>query len=451
MIDFRRKKMASKASRRAGCAILGAALLLVPVLSAAPVRAETPSLSVSGYAPAERTAPLAKPLWTASIDVPGADGFFYEGNAAAENGIVYAISGSKLVARSAADGKVLFSYGKDLRPFVKLASDLAVVVHKDGRIAALSAATGKRKWISEAGMQADGRTPFIGKDRIYALNDDGLTALRASDGKRLWADVKEPMGMGPYSLSEHDGVLLLTYVVSGAITSTQLNAVDAATGKLLWTANRTGAPLLVRDGLVYTVKEMWMLADMDRTPERQIEMPVLSLRSGAVKGTRLYDYEVEGSPPYPIRSPILALDKNDLYVDGGGAKLFKFDFKSYAAGAKPVETYFKRNERMQLAGPPQGGRILLVSQDNGGLYGIKTANGHPVTWLADNPVVRSEIYGNRIFSAQSDGYLYGFDLQTTEPLLKVATGSREYGPTLKTGDVLIVQTKGRLIAVKLPR
>ncbi|QJC50892.1 PQQ-binding-like beta-propeller repeat protein [Paenibacillus albicereus] len=440
-----------KASRRAGCAILGAALLLGSILSAVPVQAETPSLSVPGYAPAERTAPLVKPLWTASIDVPGADGFFYEGNAAAQNGIVYAISGSKLVARSAVDGKILFSYGEDLRPFVKLASDLAFVVHKDGRIAALSASTGKRKWISQAGMQADGGTPFIGKDRIYALNDNGLTALRASDGKRLWTDVKELMGTGPYSLSEHDGVLLLTYVVSGAITFTQLNAVDMATGKLLWKAHGTGAPLLVQDGLVYTVKEMWMLADMDRTPKRQVEMPVLNLRSGAVKGTRLYDYEMEGALPYPIRSPILALDKNVLYVDGGGTQLFKFAFDAYEAGAKPVQTYFKRNERMQLAGPPLVGRILLVSQDNGGLYGIKTANGQPVTWLADNPVVRSDIYGNGIFSAQSDGYLYEFDLHTTEPLLKVATGSREYGPTLKTGHMLIVQTKGKLIAVKLPR
>ncbi len=84
---------------------------------------------------------------------------------------------------------------------------------------------------------------------------------------------------------------------------------------------------------------------------------------------------------------------------------------------------------------------------------MKLVDGQEVQWGADNPVVRTEIYGNGVYIGQSDGVFHGYNLQTTAPAFTVNTGSRNYGPTLRSGSTLIIQAQdnGRLIAVQVPK
>ncbi|WP_164763094.1 outer membrane protein assembly factor BamB family protein [Paenibacillus humicus] len=434
---------------RLSSALLGVSLLLGAAIPSAPASAEAPVLSAPGYAPAALNAPLAKPLWTAPIDKPGPQGFLYATNAVAEKGNVYSVMGGKLLARSAESGKEKFRYGTGLRPFVVYEGSSVYVVQRDGKIAALNAATGKLKWTSSAGGQEEGRTPIVRGDTVYATTGNVVTAFRASDGKKLWKQTEKSASYAPYEIQEHDGVVLMSYVVSGAITSIQLDAVDKGTGKLLWKADSTSSLLDVKDGKVYAVKDGLPNADLDATPNRVFKVSVLDLRTGKSQGIREYGYKLPGQPPYPYGGERAFLDGSDLYLDTG-ANVLKFDFSRYVPGQKPSKTYAKRSERTELAGKPASGRLFLVDRDSGALRGLKTANGDPVSWAGDNPAVRTEVFGNGVYSAQSDGFLYAFNLQTTDPVLKVNAGSRLFGPTLRTGSILIVQTDGKLIAVRIP-
>ncbi|WP_158081618.1 hypothetical protein [Paenibacillus selenitireducens] len=46
--------------------------------------------------------------------------------------------------------------------------------------------------------------------------------------------------------------------------------------------------------------------------------------------------------------------------------------------------------------------------------------------------------------------MYGIDFKTTKPLFKIRTGARFYGPTLKSGSMIIIQAENKLIGMRLP-
>jgi outer membrane protein assembly factor BamB len=76
---------------------------------------------------------------------------------------------------------------------------------------------------------------------------DYLTALRPSDGARLW---RVHLSISPYYLAAEDGIV----VVSGYFSGDKLEARRASDGQRLWitSANRyTNAPPLIANGLVY--------------------------------------------------------------------------------------------------------------------------------------------------------------------------------------------------------
>ncbi|MNW20381.1 hypothetical protein D3C71_2207620 [compost metagenome] len=64
--------------------------------------------------------------------------------------------------------------------------------------------------------------------------------------------------------------------------------------------------------------------------------------------------------------------------------------------------------------------------------------------------MQAAIFGKGVYVGQSDGLLHAYDLISSKPVFTVRTGSREFGPLLKTGGMLLVQSGGKLHGIKLP-
>ena len=152
-------------------------------------------------------------------------------NAIAEEGKVFTFAGSKLIALDATTGKRLWTYGKDLTPYITYQSGILYRLTIDHKPYALNAKTGKAKWQSGTSTWIDtyNRTEALipTVDTLYVIKGSTTFALDIQSGKLRW-EANEPLGEGNGTeyLSESNGVVLRTFFVQGALTSLQLNAYD---------------------------------------------------------------------------------------------------------------------------------------------------------------------------------------------------------------------------------
>jgi outer membrane protein assembly factor BamB len=96
-------------------------------------------------------------------------------------------------------------------------------------------------------------------------------------------------------------------------------------------------------------------------------------------------------------------------------------------------------------------RMLYSNYDTGTLSALKLGNGQSVVLNnGENPVVQTDLFGNVVYSGQSDGLFHAYDMMTLKPIFTVNTGSRNFAPSLKTGGMLMIRTDNKLLAIKLP-
>ena len=195
--------------------------------------------------------------------------------AIAEEGKVFAFAGNKLIAMDARTGKRLWSYGKDLKPYIVYDNGVIYGLSAGQKPYALNAKTGKLKWQSNTSifMDAHTRTEALVPtyDTLYAIQGSATFAFDKATGKLRWK-MNEPSGEGNGTdyLQEADGVILRTFYVQGALTSIQLNAYDKKTGKKLWDHFGQGEALQIKDNLVYSVDYYSpLLADYQSLPDRK--------------------------------------------------------------------------------------------------------------------------------------------------------------------------------------
>lgn len=434
--------------RTASALLLGTALLLGSVSPAGAARAETPAVSTEGYPPSPVLAAELKPLWSMPLD--GKEQL-YSSAAVVGDEIVYAISGGRLVAKSLLTGKQLFVYGKALQPAIALGGRSVFILQQDGSLAALNASNGKHIWKTGKGAADKGITPVSIGSRVYTQIGNTVHAWDAASGKKLWQTKEERADYSGSIVGETDGILYVTYMVQGALTAIQLNAIDAKTGKSLWNAFRQAAPLQVKDGLVYSLFESYP-AD-DQTKERKVTINLFNARTGAKKGSRDYIFNLAGpgDTPYPSGGYGSAkLQGSDLYVETD-TQVLRYDFSSYKTGIQPLQRYSKPGGDVQFVAAPHAGRLFFSNWRTGALVGVKTANGQHAAWNGDNSAARTDVYGNGVYIGQTDGRLIGINLATGKPAFQVKTGERYYRQTLKSGSVLLIQSGSKLIAVKLPK
>lgn len=436
---------------RSGMAFVLAAGIGLSTIPAA-VSAEQSILTVHNWSQTQLKAPIIKPAWTLKVDSDNGWDKSVHGQAMAEDGKVFAFAGGKLVAVDAASGKKLWSYGNgnNLMSNIRYYNGAIIGITKEGKIYSLNAKNGKQQWISSTAYGVVDSIVPIG-DKAYLMQGSSkMIALELGSGKYLWTAEEPNSTGGSDALMVSDGVVIRSFIVQGALSSVQIDGFDDKTGKKLWGHFRQNMPILIKDGLLYSVNDPYPFAD--DTAERSVKISIMNVKTGAVKGERVYSWKLLGQPPYTQSSGINGnafLDGNDLYVYQGMV-IAKYDFANYKAGAAPVKKYNAPYGDLALLGRIHQGRMLFQNYNNGNLIGMKLANGQAVGWAGDNPVNQIDIYGSTIYTGQSDGMFHAFDVQSTKALFSVKTGARNYGPTLKTGGNLIIQAEGKLIGIKLP-
>ncbi|MCJ8011950.1 PQQ-binding-like beta-propeller repeat protein [Paenibacillus sp. KQZ6P-2] len=437
--------MLNKAKRiRAGAVSALAAAILCGSSSIPITHADSPAVSYGSFSGQRINAPLIKPQWTAAVD-PNSNA------TVSDNGLVLSFSGKKLVALNLATGKPSFTYGSNLKPSVQYVNGTAYGISEDGRVYAVNVKTGKAIWQTTAGI-SDADAPVVIGDTVYVSKKNALIALEATTGKQRWKAVNQAE-YGVNISMEEDGVVFVSYLVSGAYTYSQLDAIDKKTGKELWKASLYEAPIAVRDGLVYSKKEQSMFEALNNpepdTPN--LTFSVLDAKTGKEMGQRVYSWTRSNTPSHGVSGSTL-LSGNDFYLTTENA-IQKYDFSHYEKDGKPLQKWAIPYNSGRLIGSVHAGRIYFSHYDTKTLTGMKLADGQEVSWGPDNPPVQTDIYGNGVYIGQSDGVFHGYNLQTTAPAFTVNTGSRNYGPTLRSGNTLIIQAKdtGKLIAVPVPK
>ncbi|GMK38779.1 hypothetical protein PCCS19_18330 [Paenibacillus sp. CCS19] len=407
----------------------------------------------------ELNAPFKTPQWSLPISNWNSSYNGIEPHAAiAEDGRVIAIdSKGHIVAIDAVTGKQLWANGNSWRPLLTYTQGTVYGTLSDGRIAAVSAAAGKVKWTTSMKVNGVQSIERIG-DAIYVTAGMKLYAFNAATGALNWKTVETgaEYSAGFEGLQLVDGVIIRTYLVQGALSSTQINAYDAKSGKLLWKRFKAQEPIAVRGGLLYSVQDSYNMGDYDLTDDGQIResliMNAINARTGEVKGTRTYSWTRKFDPTQSTQYGVTGapmLDGDKLYIFQG-EKLALYDFSQYKPNAAPLQTWGQLMKDAYPMYAVHGERMLYRNYMTGTLAAMKLANGQVIGWQTDNPAVQTDIYGNGVYIGQSDGVFHAYDYATTKPLFSVKTNSRYFGPTLKTNGMIIVQSKGMLQAVKLP-
>jgi len=265
-------------------------------------------------------------LWELGVE----DGF--SGSPAVANGVIY-IGGSStdLYAVDAATGTVLWAfgldgylgpdpvvanglvyigaYGNDIPPFVAIdavtgkerwsfpidgdystaavAKGVVYVTDGSGKLFALDASTGTKRWKTEA---VDG-VPSVVAGVVYISSSTGyLDAVDARTGTQLWSFVPKLNGSSA-SPAVANGVVY--------INSDQLYALDARTGTQLWSFPKTGSSPAVANGVVYMGSDQLYALD-------------------AKTGTQLWSYPIDStySPPVVVNGMV--------YIADGAGSVYAF-------------------------------------------------------------------------------------------------------------------------------
>ncbi|WP_219834530.1 PQQ-binding-like beta-propeller repeat protein [Paenibacillus sp. R14(2021)] len=432
---------------------LTATILASGLPGTAAVHAEKPVLNSSTPMYNAVSAPAIKPLW--SLPLATFDPYGTTVTAAlAEQGRVFAlITGGQLAAYDGASGRKLWKFGADLKPVLVYDQGIVYGLTKEGAVFALSAGGGK-KWISVIHAdKADNIRP-VG-DTVYVTQNLTLFALDRATGKLRWktTETDGSYEAGFSDVREEDGVVLRGYTVQGALSSSQINAYDKSTGKQLWKSFRQQLPLAVKGGLLYSVMDQFMIGDNDPV-NKSLHIAVMNLRTGALKGERIYQWTTQPEVPgqYRFGGPngSAFLSGDDLYVYQDQA-VAKYDFTAYSPASKPVQRWSAPNARdYQPLYRLHGGRLLYQNVHNYSMAVLKTVNGQISGFPQGIQAVQTDLYGNGLFVARADGTLDAYNFATFQPVFSVKTATRDFESTLKSGNMIYIRTGGKLLAVKLP-
>ncbi|WP_458461623.1 outer membrane protein assembly factor BamB family protein [Paenibacillus sp.] len=419
--------------------------------------AEASEVSIRNWYPYQHfTVPELKPSWTAKVDnYLNMNETNIGVNAIAEEGKVFTFAGSKLIALDAKTGKRLWTYGKELTPFITYQGGVLYGLTSNHKPYAVNAKTGKAKWQSGTSTWIDTyyRTEALipTLDTLYVIKGSTTFALDIKSGKLRW-EANEPLsdGHGTAYLEESNGVVLRTFFVQGALTSTQLNAYDKKTGKKLWDEFGQGEALQIKDGLVYSMNYYSpMSEDDDSSPERKYQVNMYNLKTGVLKGSQEYTWKIPGDPPYVNGYRGIFANKDKLYLLQGD-KIAEYPLTSNKPGTAPLRTFQRPyGENMVWLGITQE-RLIFKNANTGELTGVKLANGQEVKWNGDAPVSQIDVYGKGMYRAQRNGTLLAINMMSGQSVFRVTTGGDLHNTTLKTNGMIIIQAEGKLLAVKLP-
>lgn len=422
-------------------------------LPAPGVSAESAAVSTGNPYYSKVSAPVRKPLWSFTSAATSTPQSSQSVTAVAENGMVFALQKNyKLVALKAATGQKLWEYGSALAPLFTYSNGTIYGLTQKGALYAVKE-NGTKLWSADITLPNASNITRIGSV-IYVIQRSTIAAVDAASGKIKWKITEANSNYyGLEQLTESDGVVLRSYIGESTLALPALAAYDAKTGKKLWEQYRQSFPLAIKDGLLYSEKRLEMLDD--DPVNRKILISVLNVKTGELKGERFYRWTDTKSADRMFQSRAAYgsafLESDQLYVFQG-EKIARYDFWKYTEDGKPAQVWeqsLMENE-VPLNKVLQQ-RMLYYNYSSGSLSAMKLANGQFLRLNeGENPVVQLDIFGNAIYAGQSDGLFHVYDLLSFKPLFTVNAGSRDFLPSLKTGNMLIVRSGGKLLGVRLP-
>ncbi|MEC0236427.1 PQQ-binding-like beta-propeller repeat protein [Paenibacillus kribbensis] len=436
-----------------GLAVASIGLPLIISGFAEKASAEQSAVSMSsGAYSSSIQAPVIKPSWSFPVIPIDRNQYSEQAVAVAENGKVFAIDANhRLVALEGSSGRKLWQYGDQLTPVLIHSNGTIYGMTQNGSIYAVTE-SGKKVWTTSLGFTKADHIYRIGST-VYITQSEQTAAVDAASGKLKWKISEDKDSYhGLNNLMETDGVLIRNYNVQGSLTSEQINAYDAKTGKKLWESFRNSFPLAVKDGVVYSLANTFM---MDDDPvNRKVTISQYDLKTGESKGDRQYRWTEAENKDGTFQSGGIYgsafLYGKDLYVFQGKA-LASYDFWNYKPDSKPARKWSQNGyDQLIPLYSIHEGRVFYQDFNTNGLTAMKLASGQFIHYDGDNPILQADVFGKGVYIGQSDGVFHGYDLMTLKTAFTVNTGSRSFGPTLKSGGMIFIQSGNRLLAVKLP-
>ncbi|AIQ16681.1 serine/threonine protein kinase [Paenibacillus sp. FSL H7-0357] len=439
--------------KKLSCAIC-AALMLPLGAGDGTAQAEKAAVSTSNIYYQQIEAPAVQPAWSLSIAKPKVADNPDPVTAIAENGKVFMLQpNGKLAALKAATGTKLWEYGSQLAQRMVYNNGAIYGMTQAGTLYKVKEENGGKVWSATLGYSAADSLTVTG-GTVYVTQGQKMAAVDAATGKIKWQIAEDPNNY--YSGSkplEAEGVVTRNYAVSGALTMPLIAVYDKLTGTKLWEASRQKGTLAIKDGILYSERELFMLDD--DPVNRKIKIAAFNLRTGALKGERTYSWTDNAVTDGIYRGGgsygSAFLNGNDLYIYQG-QRLALYDFNNYVPGAEPVKKWAQeRYDQRSPLGLVHQDRVYFTDYNSHGLIAMKLNTGQYIHFdEGENATVQAAIFGKGVYVGQSDGLLHAYDLISSKPVFTVRTGSREFGPLLKTGGMLLIQSGGKLHGIKLP-
>jgi len=161
----------------------------------------------------------------------------------------------RVFAHDIASGQELWAYqmpsSMDAPP--SASDQLVIAADRAGNYRALSASTGRLLWSGRTFARISGRPSLTPMGAFIASEDTHLYALDPATGQERWNYLAQnPLHLGPLVLGE---------TVYQGLDGRGLAALEAASGKLLWTMDDAAVPILRRgdDLIVYAVPRLLLV------------------------------------------------------------------------------------------------------------------------------------------------------------------------------------------------
>ncbi len=307
---------------------------------------------------------------------------------------------SGVYALDARTGELLWRYPtrNSIKNTIAIDGDTVLAQDVDGYLYAINGKTGMIRWekkLSVKGIPGLSEGLVADKGIVYAGSGKGLTACSVKDGKVLWTNS---------GWDQRDGTTTTISLGNGVLISgSQWNALfgnDAATGKMLWKADKDGlrnrgASAAIHGDKAYITSQdgLFVLETATGKVEKYMKLPV----SVDVTSTPLV---TENSIIFGTAfDGLIALDRETM------AETWRFG----ASDALMYTAPYTRQEAATIESSPiLAGDVVLVTASDGALTALGHKDGK-VLWQmkAGAPFFNTPaISGNAVFVADFSGNVY---------------------------------------------
>jgi outer membrane protein assembly factor BamB len=370
-----------------------------------------------------------QPLWRAPLD---------EFSAVIGPEAVFFLSDGQLTAARLATGEILWRYGRGLSGPVANTGNL-VFVAEAGQALALDAETGQETWRSD--LQLQRIMQLVAGDSLLIVMgsaSEAMVVLDATDGSQLYR----------FELIESAWPVLLTNGIlylqeyHGEPHYHHVSAHDVTEGRMLWRTGTSLGPIWREDGRIYLHREPWAPV---ASVARPLEILVIAERSGELLETWSYPLPVSSS--IQARSGNVVMTQDEVIaLSSDGATVLGFPW----GGATGPD--WQRQLQGQYRAGLQQGTLLAETREHELRVLHLSVDSDFVLLPRGSPVSRIDLGADRAYVGRIDGLFQVVQLANSRQRFFVRTGTDAgpagFGPTLRSGEFLVLQTPAELLVVE---